>query len=83
MCLGIPMEIVALQSANRAVVDLDGVQYDVNVSLIEKPLLGDFVIVHAGFAIERLDRLEAEARLEIFAEMARLYRKESFPESGA
>jgi hydrogenase expression/formation protein HypC len=83
MCLGIPMEIVALQSANRAIVDLDGVRYHVNVSLIDKPLPGDFVIVHAGFAIERLDRREADARLELFAEMARLYEKESLSESGA
>lgn len=51
-------------------VDLDGTRYHVNLSLIDDAARGDYVIVHAGFAIEKLDRDEADQRLELFAELA-------------
>jgi hydrogenase expression/formation protein HypC len=51
-------------------VELDGAEYTVNLSLVSEPRVGDFVIVHAGFAIEKLDAVEADARLALFAELA-------------
>ena len=76
MCLALPMRIVEVEKEDRGVVDLDGVRYDAVLSLIENPQVGQYVIVHAGYAIERLDTREAEARLRLFEEMAREYQGE-------
>ncbi|HUT76698.1 MAG TPA: HypC/HybG/HupF family hydrogenase formation chaperone [Polyangia bacterium] len=71
MCLAVPMVIVELRDDGGAVAEVGGTRCDIDVSLVEAPALGDHVIVHAGFAIERLDVAEAEARLELFREMSR------------
>lgn len=72
MCLGIPMKIIEVNDNGTGVVALEGTRYDVDYSLIENPAVGDFVIVHAGFAIEKLDPAEADQRIEMFAELADL-----------
>jgi hydrogenase expression/formation protein HypC len=69
MCLAIPMRIIELREMT-GVVELEGVQHEVNLSLVDEPRVGEYVIVHAGFAIETLDEQEAEARLELFRELA-------------
>ena len=77
MCLAVPMKLVEVTpDGGHGVADLDGVRYDVNLDLIEAPQLGDFVIVHAGFAIERLDADEADARLELFDQLGALHREQ-------
>jgi hydrogenase expression/formation protein HypC len=50
----------------------DGVSVAVDLSLVASPSLGDYVIVHAGFAIEKLDREEADARIALFREIGKL-----------
>ena len=75
MCLAVPRTLFELHDAGGGVADLDGTRYGVDLTLIEEPRLGDFLIVHAGYAIERLDREEAEARLELFDEWGRSYRE--------
>ena len=72
MCLGIPMKIIEMREKNLAVADLDGVRYEIDLSLIENPKLGDHVIIHAGVAIERLDENEANERIKLFEELARI-----------
>jgi hydrogenase expression/formation protein HypC len=52
MCLAVPGKIVEL-TGEQAVVDLYGIRREANVSFIENPALGDYVLLHAGFAIER------------------------------
>lgn len=64
------MLIKEIPEPNRGVCDLDGSTQVVDISLIEAPQVGDYVIIHAGFAIERLDAEEADARLELFEELA-------------
>ena len=54
MCLAVPAKIISLDGEN-ARVELEGVQRNVNVSMIESPAAGDHVIVHAGFAIQKWD----------------------------
>ncbi len=71
MCLAVPMMIREILGGNQAVAELDGARFDIDVSLVDNPAAGDFVIIHAGFAIERLDRAEADARLALFDELAR------------
>ena len=70
MCLAVPMKVVELREDGCGVADLDGSRQAVDLSLVSDPRVGDFVIVHAGFAIERLDPEEADARLALFAQMA-------------
>jgi len=77
MCLAVPMKLIEITpDGGHGVADLDGARYDVNLDLIEAPQIGDFVIVHAGFAIERLDAEEADARLELFDQLAATYREQ-------
>ena len=70
MCLAVPMQIKEIPAPNRGICDLDGSTQEVDISLIENPAIGDYVIIHAGFAIERLDPQEADARLALFEELA-------------
>ena len=53
MCLAVPMKLVELRDETRGIADLDGSRHEVDLSLIANPGLGDYVIVHAGFAIEK------------------------------
>ncbi len=69
MCLGIPGRIVEIAESS-AVVEVGGVRRAVFVELVDGVALGDWVIVHAGFAIERLDPDEAEKTLALFREIA-------------
>lgn len=69
MCLGIPARIVQLEGS-LAVVEVGGVRREVSVSLLDDVALGDWVIIHAGFAIQKLDPEEAEKTLLLFREIA-------------
>lgn len=62
MCLAIPLELVEV-SGNEAVGARDGVHRNIRVDFIPEPQVGDFVMVHAGFAIERLSPEQAEKDL--------------------
>ncbi|HIU84475.1 MAG TPA: HypC/HybG/HupF family hydrogenase formation chaperone [Candidatus Aphodousia gallistercoris] len=64
MCLAVPAQILSLTDEETAVCDFNGVQKAVNVSLIENPAAGDWVIVHVGFALNRIDAEEARKTLE-------------------
>ncbi len=68
MCLAIPMRIVDTDGVS-ARVEVEGTSTDANVSLIENPSVGDYVIIHAGFAIEKLDEKEAKNRIALFDEL--------------
>jgi len=52
MCLAVPAKIVTLDGVN-ATVELDGVKRQANVSFVEEPAVGDYVLLHAGFAIRK------------------------------
>lgn len=59
MCLAVPAKIVELTGVT-ATISVDGALREVDVSLIEEPRLGDYVLVHAGFAIHKWDKSEVE-----------------------
>jgi len=67
MCLAVPAEIKSIEG-HSATVDYGGVSRKANISLVDAKV-GDYVIVHAGYAIQVLDKEEAEKTLEIFKEM--------------
>ena len=69
MCLAVPVRIETLTGPASGVVPLSGVSRAVDLSLIDNPQPGDFVLMHAGFAIERVDEAEAQRTLTLFREM--------------
>ena len=71
MCLAIPARVVERLENDRAVVEVGGVRNDISLMLVDGVEVGDYVIVHVGFAITRLDAEEAEKTLALFAEIAR------------
>ena len=70
MCLAVPACIVALRGGERALVDLGGVRKEVSVALVPAVKVGDYVIVHVGYAIGTLDVDEAQATLALFAALS-------------
>jgi len=68
MCLAIPARVTALSGENMGVVDLGGVEREVSLALVDADV-GDYVIVHVGIAISRLDEEEAKRTLSLFAEL--------------
>ncbi len=71
MCLSIPAEIVALadDGSDMATVDISGVKKQISLALVEDIAVGDFVIVHVGYALQKLDIGEAEKTLALMAGM--------------
>jgi hydrogenase expression/formation protein HypC len=67
MCLALPARVVDLRAGDTAVVDLGGVRKTVSLALVEGIAIGDFVIIHVGYALSRLDPEEAERTLALLA----------------
>ena len=66
MCLAVPLQIETIHENKTASVKQGSSLLDVDISLLGDVTEGDFVIVHAGYAIEVLELEEAEARIELF-----------------
>jgi hydrogenase expression/formation protein HypC len=70
MCLAIPARVVELRTDDQAVIDLAGVRKEISLALVEDVAVGDYVIVHVGYALQRLDPDEAAKTLALFAGLA-------------
>ena len=71
MCLAIPSKIIKVEN-NMAVIDVDGVRRECSLLLVEDAREGDYVIVHAGFAISKIDEAAAQETLALLREAAAL-----------
>ena len=69
MCLAIPVRVVELRGADTALVDLDGIRKEISLALVDGVQVGDYVILHVGYALSKLDPEEAERTLALFAEL--------------
>jgi len=69
MCLAIPALVVERLDGDDALIDLGGVRKQVSLALVPEAAVGDYVIVHVGYAISRLDPEEARRTLALFAEL--------------
>jgi len=67
MCLAIPSRITKIEN-NMATIDVEGVQREASLLLLEDARVGDYVIVHAGFAIKKLDESAARETLDLLRE---------------
>jgi hydrogenase expression/formation protein HypC len=68
MCLAIPMKIMS-KDGHSATVEAGGVSREINLRLLEDARVGDYVLVHAGFAIETIDEHEAEETLKLMEQI--------------
>jgi len=71
MCLGIPMKIVHIGEDRMGTVEMAGLRREVGFHLVEDVEVGEYVIVHAGFAISTLDEKEAQETLALLREVAK------------
>ncbi len=69
MCLAIPALVVRRIEAEDALIDAGGIEKRVSLALVPEAAVGDYVVVHAGYAISRLEPEEARLTLALFAEM--------------
>lgn len=75
MCLGVPGKVVEIYEANgvrMGKVDFGGVSKEVCLAYVPEIAIGDYTIIHVGFAITRLDEQSAQESLKLFHEMGRL-----------
>ena len=70
MCLAVPMKIIT-KDGFSATVEAGGVSREINLRLLEDAQVGDYVLVHAGFAIEKIDEQEAKETLELMQQIIR------------
>jgi hydrogenase expression/formation protein HypC len=69
MCLALPVKVVELCGDDLAVVDLDGIRKQISLALVDEVQIGDYVILHVGYALTKLDPDEAQRTLALFAEL--------------
>jgi hydrogenase expression/formation protein HypC len=70
MCLAIPVRVIELLPEQMAKVSLDGVTKTISVALVDDVCVGDYVILHVGFALSKVDAQEAERTLAMIREFA-------------
>jgi len=71
MCLAIPVKIKKI-SGDTATIDADGVEREASLMLMENVSIGDYVLLHAGFAIQKIDEKEAVESIKVWKEMKSL-----------
>lgn len=69
MCLAIPAQVIELREGDYALVELSGVKKEISLALVDDVAVGDYVIVHVGYALNKLDPEEAAKTLQLFVEL--------------
>ena len=72
MCLGVPARVIHIDGS-VATVALGSVEYKASLLLLNNVNPGDYVLLHAGFAIEKIDPAEAEETIRLFHEISNMY----------
>jgi len=78
MCLAVPMKVLEIEgdpddffSSQIAVVEMDGIRKEIRLDIVDRwPEIGDYLIIHAGFAIHTLEPVEAKTNIRLMREMA-------------
>lgn len=69
MCLAIPVQVVRLLENLRARVNIGGIEKDISIVLVPDVMVGDYVILHSGYALTQLNEIEANKTLALFDQM--------------
>ncbi len=83
MCLAIPAKVASLDEGNLATVDILGVKREISVDLTPQAQVGDYVLVHAGFAIEVVDEQFAQETIELIKQFPELADLDTAPTAAA
>jgi len=67
MCLGVPMQVKSIEN-ETALCEIDGVQRQASLMMLDDVKIGDYLLIHAGFAIEKIDEEEAQLTLQALRE---------------
>ncbi|KTD23227.1 HypC/HybG/HupF family hydrogenase formation chaperone [Legionella londiniensis] len=70
MCLAIPVQVTRILSPSRALANIGGIEKEISLALIDEVHVGDYVILHVGYALTRLNEAEAKKTLALFNELA-------------
>ncbi|MGB5965666.1 MAG: HypC/HybG/HupF family hydrogenase formation chaperone [Sulfurimonadaceae bacterium] len=77
MCLSIPSKVIKISEDNIATTDTMGIQREVSLDLMADEIeVGDYILIHVGFAMNKIDKEEALASLEVYQEMVELMQEE-------
>lgn len=66
MCLALPVRVIEKTAADGAIVDLGGIRKEISLALVDGVEVGDYVVLHVGYALTKLDPAEAEKTLALF-----------------
>lgn len=69
MCLAMPAEVIKIIDTQTVIVNLGGTEKQISTALIENVNVGDYVVIHVGYALTKLDQAEAKKTLALFAEI--------------
>lgn len=69
MCLALPARVIELDAQGHGIVDIGGVRKPISMALLDEVRTGDYVIVHAGYALTLLDQEEAQQTLALFEQL--------------
>lgn len=83
MCLAIPAKVITVEEHNMASVDIMGVTRKVSIDLAPEAVVGDFVLVHAGFALQVIDEETAKETLELLKQIPMFMEDEALLAEGA
>jgi len=72
MCLAIPVRIEALLDEQTALAEIGGLRKTISIALLDDLQVGDYVILHVGFALQKLDEQEAQRTLALLASLGQL-----------
>lgn len=72
MCLAIPCKVCELKPNDAAVIEVGGIRKEISLALVDDVAVGDYVIVHVGYALTKLDPDEAAKTLQAFAELGEI-----------
>lgn len=69
MCLSVPAKIAKILPNDVAIVSIDGISLEISIALVDELEVGDFVLVHVGYALAKIDPMEAKRTLELLQEL--------------
>ncbi len=70
MCLSIPAKIIAIKNDDTAIAAVQGVECTISIQLLDDVKEGDYVLIHTGFALQKLDEVEAQEGLELLKKLS-------------
>ncbi|KRR20754.1 hydrogenase assembly protein HupF [Bradyrhizobium retamae] len=69
MCLSVPAEVAKILADDMAIVSIDGISKEISIAFIDDLAVGDYVLVHVGYALARIDPAEAKRTLQLLQEL--------------